>query len=335
MRVLRNPPLDEELVDRLVQLWVAVSQAGGAVGFTPAATAGEIRPAAEAAFARVRAGDDDLAVADASDAGAAPAWPQSVVGFGLLVTNELRAHQHWGTIRRLQRHPEARGRGIGGLLLDELEAAAVARGLERLVLTVRGGTGREGFYLDRGYALEARLPGRIRVAAGDDREELVMSKVLGGEAGSGAGPGGATTTLRVQRLDQELPVPGYAHPGDAGLDLYARVEAKLEPGERAAVPTGVAVAVPPGCVGLVHPRSGLAARHGVGLVNAPGTVDAGYRGEIQVLLINHDPREPVTVGRGERIAQLIVQRVESAEVVEVAELPDSARGAGGFGSTGR
>ena len=138
----------------------------------------------------------------------------------------------------------------------------------------------------------------------------------------------------IQRIDDTVPLPAYAHPGDAGADLCSTVDVHLEPGERVLVPTGVAVALPPGYVGLVHPRSGLAARFGVSIVNAPGTVDAGYRGEISVLLINHDPKEPIDIKRGDRIAQLIVQKVEHAAFIEAGELPDSSRGSGGFGSTG-
>lgn len=139
--------------------------------------------------------------------------------------------------------------------------------------------------------------------------------------------------LPIQRLDPDLPLPRYAHPGDAGLDLATREPLQLAPGERAAVPTGIAVAIPEGWVGLVHPRSGLARRHGISMVNAPGTIDAGYRGEIHVLLINHGA-ETVAFERGDRIAQLLLQRVGRAELVEVASLDDSARGDGGFGSTG-
>lgn len=144
-----------------------------------------------------------------------------------------------------------------------------------------------------------------------------------------------TTVVDVllRRLDPDLPAPAYAHPGDAGADLYARSEVTLAPGERALVPTGVAIALPAGTVGLVHPRSGLAARHGIGMVNAPGVIDAGYRGELQVLLVNHGS-EPVTLARGDRIAQLLVQRVERARFHEVEVLPGSDRGEGGFGSTG-
>jgi dUTP pyrophosphatase len=140
--------------------------------------------------------------------------------------------------------------------------------------------------------------------------------------------------VRVLRLDPDLPLPAYAHPGDAGADLVAAVDVTLAPGERVLVPTGMALALPDGYVALVHPRSGLAARHGLSLVNTPGTIDAGYRGEIKVLLINHDLREAVVLRRGDRIAQLVVQRFERARFVEVPELPDSARGAGGYGSTG-
>ena len=138
----------------------------------------------------------------------------------------------------------------------------------------------------------------------------------------------------VRRLDPELPLPARAHPGDAGVDLYAAEAVALAPGERATVPTGVAVAIPEGYTGLVAPRSGLAQRHGLGIVNAPGVVDAGYRGEIRVLLVNHGS-EPVSLARGERIAQLLVVPVSTVGVVEVYQLPLSERGAGGFGSTGR
>src|SRR3954466_7949282 len=140
--------------------------------------------------------------------------------------------------------------------------------------------------------------------------------------------------VAVLRLDRDLPLPSYAHPGDAGADLVTTVDVTLAPGERAMGPTGVAIALPTGFVALVHPRSGLAARHGLSIVNTPGTVDAGYRGEIKVMLINHDPLEPIHLRRGDRIAQLVIQPVEGARFTEVAELPDSVRGAGGYGSTG-
>ncbi|MFN8195113.1 MAG: dUTP diphosphatase [Nocardioidaceae bacterium] len=140
--------------------------------------------------------------------------------------------------------------------------------------------------------------------------------------------------VQLQRLDPDLPPPSYAHPGDAGADLVTAVDVTLEPGERVLVPTGIALALPPGYVALIHPRSGLAAKHGLSIVNTPGTVDAGYRGEIKVLLVNLDPREPVVLHRGDRIAQLVLQRVEHARFVDVEELPDSPRGAGGYGSTG-
>jgi dUTP pyrophosphatase len=140
--------------------------------------------------------------------------------------------------------------------------------------------------------------------------------------------------IAITRVDRDVPLPAYAHPGDAGADLVTTVDVRLEPGERVLVPTGVAIALPEGYVALVHPRSGLAARHGVSIVNAPGTVDAGYRGEIRVLLVNLDPRTPVALRRGDRIAQLVVQRVERARFREVDRLPASARGAGGYGSTG-
>ena len=140
--------------------------------------------------------------------------------------------------------------------------------------------------------------------------------------------------IAVVRLDPDLPLPSYAHPGDAGADLQTTVDVTLAPGERALVPTGISIALPDGYVALVHPRSGLAARHGLSIVNTPGTVDSGYRGEIKVLLINHDPVETVTLSRGDRIAQLVVQRFERARFVDVGVLPQTARGAGGYGSTG-
>jgi dUTP pyrophosphatase len=139
----------------------------------------------------------------------------------------------------------------------------------------------------------------------------------------------------VQRLDPDLPLPGYAHPGDAGVDLLSTVDTRIEPGARALVPTGLAVALPDGYAAFVHPRSGLAVKHGLTVANAPGTVDAGYRGEIQVALVNLDASEAVDVRRGDRIAQLVVQRVERVRFHEVETLPGSARGDGGFGSTGR
>nr|WP_245529029.1 dUTP diphosphatase [Beutenbergia cavernae] len=140
--------------------------------------------------------------------------------------------------------------------------------------------------------------------------------------------------MLLRRLDPDLPAPSYAHAGDAGADLRARHDVDLAPGERALVPTGVAIALPPGWVGLVHPRSGLAARSGVTTLNAPGTIDAGYRGEIGVILVNHDPSRTAQVRRGDRIAQLVVQRVAHARFVEVEDLPGSVRSDGGFGSTG-
>ncbi len=147
------------------------------------------------------------------------------------------------------------------------------------------------------------------------------------------------TDLPVVRLDRELPLPGRAHEGDAGVDLFSAEDVELPPGKRALVPTGIAVAIPHGMVGLVHPRSGLAARVGLSIVNSPGTIDAGYRGEIRVALINLDPTEPIVIRRGDRIAQLLVQRVELPELVEVASfdeagLADTTRGEGGHGSSG-
>jgi dUTP pyrophosphatase len=141
-------------------------------------------------------------------------------------------------------------------------------------------------------------------------------------------------TVLLRQLDPGLPVPAYAHDGDAGADLHAAVDTELAPGARALVSTGVAIALPPGYVGLVHPRSGLATRLGVTVLNAPGTVDASYRGEILVNLVNHDPAATARIARGDRIAQLVVQRVERADFEVVEQLPETARGAGGHGSTG-
>lgn len=140
--------------------------------------------------------------------------------------------------------------------------------------------------------------------------------------------------MLVRRLVDDLPPPAYAHPGDAGADLVAATDVELAPGERAVVPTGVAIALPEGFAAFVHPRSGLAAKHGLSLVNAPGTIDAGYRGEIKVIVVNLDPQHPIVLRRGDRVAQLVVQRVEQARFDLVDELPDSVRAEGGFGSTG-
>lgn len=146
--------------------------------------------------------------------------------------------------------------------------------------------------------------------------------------------GPETVEVLVQRLDPDLPLPAYEHPGDAGMDLRSRIDVVIGPGERADVPTGIAIALPPGYVGLVHPRSGLARRHGLTVTNAPGTIDAGYRGEIVVNLTNLDRSAAVSLVRGDRVAQLLVQRVAWARLHEVGELPGSHRGASGFGSTG-
>ncbi|WP_433362189.1 dUTP diphosphatase [Streptosporangium sp. CA-115845] len=144
-----------------------------------------------------------------------------------------------------------------------------------------------------------------------------------------------TVEVLIHRLDADLPPPSYAHPGDAGADLHAAEDVELLPGERAVVGTGLAIALPDGHAAFVHPRSGLAAKYGVTLVNAPGTVDAGYRGEIRVTLLNTDTKDTVRLRRGDRIAQLVIQKVERAAFHEVDRLPGSARGADGFGSTGR
>lgn len=138
----------------------------------------------------------------------------------------------------------------------------------------------------------------------------------------------------VQRLDPGAQLPSYAHPGDAGADLVTTIDVRLAPGERALVPTGIALALPHGFAAFVHPRSGLAARCGLSIVNAPGTIDAGYRGEVTVLLVNLDPERAIELTRGDRIAQLVVQQVERVAFTEAAGLPESVRGTGGYGSTG-
>lgn len=143
-----------------------------------------------------------------------------------------------------------------------------------------------------------------------------------------------TVDVQLRMLDDGVPAPAYAHPGDAGVDIVTTVDVTLAPGSRVSVPTGVAIALPRGYAAFVHPRSGLAARHGLTVVNSPGTVDAGYRGEIHVTLLNTDRRAPITLRRGDRVAQLVVQRVEQARFVLTDELPASERGVGGHGSTG-
>ncbi len=140
--------------------------------------------------------------------------------------------------------------------------------------------------------------------------------------------------FKIKRLDPDLPLPTRAHRGDAGVDLYAADSLTLAPGERALIATGIALALPLGYVGLIHPRSGLGAKHGISVVNTPGTIDADYRGEIKVCLINHDPHESFAVTRGMRIAQLVIQKVELVDFEEVEELDDTVRGTGGYGSTG-
>lgn len=141
--------------------------------------------------------------------------------------------------------------------------------------------------------------------------------------------------ILITRLDESIPLPVYAKGGDAGADIVSRIDITLNPGERALVPTGISIALPDGYAAFVYPRSGLAIKHGVTMVNAPGTVDAGFRGELQCIMINHDPHQAITFNKGDRIAQLVIQKVERAEFVEVRDLPGSGRGTGGFGSTGR
>lgn len=144
----------------------------------------------------------------------------------------------------------------------------------------------------------------------------------------------AAPEVLVLRLDPDLPLPAYALPGDAGADIVSAVDIDLGPGERASIPTGIALAVPAGYAAFVHPRSGLAARHGLSLVNAPGTIDSGYRGEVMVIVLNTDRQDRVRLRRGDRIAQLVIQRVERAAFRAAPELPPSVRGSGGHGSTG-
>ena len=143
------------------------------------------------------------------------------------------------------------------------------------------------------------------------------------------------TDLLIHQLDPELPLPRFAKPGDAGADLYARIELTLAPGERALMPTGIAIALPPGFAAFIHPRSGLAIRDGLSMVNAPGTVDASYRGEIQVILVNMDRTNAISIKRGDRVAQIVIQRIENVNFVPVLQLPGTERGSGGFGSTGK
>lgn len=143
-----------------------------------------------------------------------------------------------------------------------------------------------------------------------------------------------STQVGLVRLDPDLPLPRYAHPGDAGADLAIAEDCELAPGERKLVGTGLAVVLPLGWAGFVHPRSGLAARSGLTIVNAPGTIDAGYRGEVKICLLNTDQQTPIVLRRGDLVAQLVVQRVETVEFVELDALPASDRGAGGYGSTG-
>ena len=142
------------------------------------------------------------------------------------------------------------------------------------------------------------------------------------------------TKVLIKRLDPDIPLPTYAKGGDAGADLCTRIDLTIKPGQRVLVPTGISIALPNGYVALVHPRSGLAIKFGISIVNTPGTVDAGYRGELQVILINHDLTESISFKKGDRIAQLVIQQVERAEFIEVADLPGSERSTGGFGSTG-
>lgn len=173
-------------------------------------------------------------------------------------------------------------------------------------------------------------PVRVALPAVSNPGPVRDQPTTGGRAPAGPRP----VTVSVQRLDPGVPLPSYALPGDVGADIVTTVDAQLAPGERAALPTGIALALPDGYAAFVHPRSGLAARAGMTLLNAPGTIDSGYRGEVTVIVVNHDPRQTLRLQRGDRIAQLVVQRVEPAMFVEVSALPPSVRGSGKHGSTG-
>ena len=327
MHLERNPVVDDRLVAQMVEVWTAVTEAGGAVGFLPGTPRAAYEREAARALRRVDEGDGDLVTAT-DDEGV-------LVGFVFLERDTHPLAPHLGVVKRLQRHPRIAGGGVGAALLRATEELARDRGLSVLTLTVRGGTGRERFYAAHGYRLDGRLPARLQLGDGTLIEELYMSKELTGAACTSRAEAHTAPVLRVRRLDPELPLPSRARTDDAGLDLYAAEPVVLEPGQRALVATGVAIAVPPGCVGLVHPRSGLAARSGVGIVNAPGTIDAGYRGEVKVILVNLDRSETVHLERGDRIAQLLVQRVEPVVVEAVETLDETVRGEGGFGSSGR
>lgn len=345
LRVEVNPTLDATGIDALVRIWTEVTNGGGAVGLVAPTTAEDARALADKTLTRVSQGLEDLVVAFEDVDGVTTAEGSAEpIAFGFLARNHAAIDGHWATVTRLQRDPRRHGSGAGAAVLQALEDHARSLGLEFVQLAVRGGTGRERFYAAHGYQLVAVLPRWLRIGP-ETRDSLILVKALGSAAGSWALTPQATATaavvgaagglrVAVQRLDPELPLPRYAHPGDAGLDLQAREDATLGPGERRLMPTGFAVAIPPGFVGLVHPRSGLALRHGLSLANAPGTIDAGYRGELKLPLVNLDPEAPVTIHRGDRIAQLLVQPVAHVTLDEVDHLPPATRDTGGFGSTG-
>ncbi len=327
MELTLNPRLTEDLIDRLEAIWVDVTNAGGSVGFDRPVTRQDVERGVAHVWDEVLDGTLDLVVAHEGT---------TVQGFGFLRASTTPVSRHRGEILKLQRDPAATGRGIGAAILAALEARAVDRGLQLLTLEVREGTGRERFYADHGWTEVARLPGWVRVG-GADVGLIVMARTPGRDGGAPMTDiePGEGLRMAVRRLDPDLPMPTYARTGDAGLDLYARERKVLPAGARVLMPTGIAVAIPDGHVGLVHPRSGLAVRQGLSIVNAPGTIDAGYRGELMVPLINLDPSATIRLERGDRIAQLLIQRVERPVLVEVEELPDGVRGTGGFGSTGR
>lgn len=337
IRTQVNPPLTDSLIEDVVALWTAAANHGEAVGFAPPVGAEQVARAVAVHWDRVIDGVSDLIVAFDEDV---------LVGFALLArSQEGPAAAHRGRLETLQRAADHAGTGIGSVLLDAVRAQAESHGIGRLTLTMREGTGAERFYLRNGFRQVARLPDWVRIG-GRPIAALVLTADLSVEpGGAAAAPGVAAgepvdtpvggVVVPVLRLDPDLPLPRYAQPGDAGLDLHARVHRILPPGTRTVMPTGIAVAIPPGYVGLVHPRSGSAVRDGLSIVNSPGTIDAGYRGEIKVPLINHDPSAKIVLHRGDRVAQLLLQRVEHAVLHEVDTLPDGSRGAEGFGSTGR
>ena len=337
-----NPPLTDGLVDTLVRLWVAAAAEGRTVGFDRSATHDSLGHAVAPHWDAVIDGTTDLLVA-----------PDAVTpqGFALLARDTTApAWAHRGRVDLVLAPGGEDHDDLAEALLAGVEERARQRELDTLaVLLPVGARAMAAPFRARGYAVVARLPRWLRVEGTPTDAEVLLRDTAppsGAVADEPpperpAGAAGAATLgrsgvrLPIRRLDPDLPLPRYARPGDAGLDLHAREDRILPPGTRAVMPTGVAVAIPAGYVGLVHPRSGAAVRSGLSIVNTPGTIDAGYRGELQVPLINLDPSAKIVVRRGDRIAQLLIQRVEHAELEEVEALPDGVRGVDGFGSTGR